>query len=140
LCSPRRLISRTQFLNSLAEIEKIKLNNNVVPAIDGRLHTPDDDCGAESPSHLAYGKAICDRQINYLNSLSPESQARVLEVVGVTPGERIKSILLNNDIHQPGRFLPKEEVAIRNVYPIPSLYIVVRILGLRIARNCDSAH
>jgi len=108
------LISRTQLSLSITKMppNRLRLNDTIIPSLDGQHHSPDDGCHPDAPSHSAYVRTLSDRQVNYLNSLSSDQQARVLGVVGLTSAQRVKSILLNNSIHQPGLFLSKAEIAI----------------------------
>jgi hypothetical protein len=105
---------------------------------DITVHHPEDGCHDDSPSHAAYAKAVTDSRLKYLRSLSPEEQARVLGTEGCSPTERTRTILLDERIQRPGRFLTKEEIdlAVQESYDdicdgnISPIYVNATIEGI----------
>jgi hypothetical protein len=76
------------------------------------LHGPEDNCPENSPFHAAYAKAVSDDQLIYLESFSTEEQDRLLGLTGLTPSQRVKAAILNDNHEKPGRFLTTKEIAL----------------------------
>jgi len=87
-------------------------NDSTAPSFDGQSHTPDDYCSFNDASHLKFAQSISDRQANYLRSLPPSRRAVVLNTVGATRAQRVKKILLNYKLHQPGTFLSMSDLIV----------------------------
>jgi len=87
-------------------------NDSTAPSFDGLSHTPDDYCSVDDASHLKFVKSISDRQANYLRSLPPSRRAVLLNTVGATRAQRVKKILLNYKLYQPGTFLSMSDLIV----------------------------
>jgi hypothetical protein len=97
---------------SLNDSALIRSSDYIASPLDDGLHLISDLCLDETPLHVAVLKKFCSQQVNLLKSLSSDEQANILGVVGATPVNRVKSILLNNKVHHPGLILSKSGLAL----------------------------